>query len=120
MLNLPNSNILLCVEPTDMRKSFDSLAMLVRSHLGGEPLSGSWFVFHGKKNDRLKILYWDRDGYALWYKRLEAGTFQFPIVTRDMKSVEVSASDLALILNGIDLASVRRRKRFKLTKQVSG
>ena len=57
MLNLPNSNILLCVEPTDMRKSFDSLAMLVRSHIGGDPLSGSWFVFHGKKNDRLKILY---------------------------------------------------------------
>ena len=52
MLNLPNSNILLCVEPTDMRKSFDSLAMLVRIYLGGDPLSGSWFVFHGKKNDR--------------------------------------------------------------------
>jgi len=65
MLNLPVSNILLCVEPTDMRKSFDSLAMLVRGHLGGDPLSGSWFLFHGKKNDRLKILYWDRDGYAL-------------------------------------------------------
>ena len=120
MLNLPNSNILLCVEPTDMRKSFDSLAMLVRSHLGSDPLSGSWFVFHGKKNDRLKVLYWDRDGYALWYKRLEAGTFQFPIVTPDMKSVAVSASDFALILNGIDLASVRRRKRFKLTEPVSG
>jgi len=77
-------------------------------------------VFHEKKNDSLKILYSNRDGYALWYKRLEAGTFLFPIVTRDMKSVEVSASDLALILNGIDLASVRRCKRFKLTKQVSG
>ena len=83
MLNLPNSNILLCVEPTDMRKSFDSLAMLVRGHLGGDPLSVSWFLFHGKKNDRLKILYWDRDGYALWYKRLEAGAFQFPNVSRN-------------------------------------
>lgn len=87
------------VKPTDMRKSFDSLAMLVRSHRGGDPLSGSWFVFHGKKNDRLKILYWDRDVYALWYKRLESGTFQFLVVTHDMKSAEVSASDLALILN---------------------
>ena len=120
MLNLPNSNILLCVEPTDMRKSFDSLAILVQSHLGGDPLSGSWFVFHGKKNDRLKTLYWDRDGYAMWYKRLGSGTSQFPIVTRNMKSVEVSTYDLSLILDGIDLGSVRRRKRFKLTEPVSG
>ena len=117
MLNLPN--ILLCVEPTDMRKSFDSLAILVQSHLGGDPLSGSWFVFHGKKNDRLKTLYWDRDGYAMWYKRLKSGTSQFPIVNRNMKSVEVSAYDLTLILNGIDLGSMRRRKRFKLTQPVS-
>ena len=56
-------------------------------------------MFHGKKNGRLKILYWDRDVYALWYKRLESGTFQFPVVTHDMKSVEVSASVLILILN---------------------
>jgi transposase len=117
MLNLPNSNILLCVEPTDMRKSFDSLAMLVRRHIGGDPLSESWFVFHGKKNDRLKILYWDRDVYALWYKRLEAGTFQFPIVTRDTKSAENSTLNIDFILNKIDLALVRKLKRFQLTKK---
>ncbi len=94
MLNLPNSNILLCVEPTDMSKCFDSLEMLVRSHFGGDPLSGSWFVFHEKKNDRLKILYWDGDGYELWCKRLESGTFKFLIVTDDLKSIYYSASDI--------------------------
>jgi transposase len=73
MLNLAAAKIFLCVEPTDMRKSFDTLAARVREHLEGDPLSGSWFVFRGKRGDRLKILYWDGDGFALWQKRGEGG-----------------------------------------------
>lgn len=114
MLSLPGSGIYLCVEPTDMRKSFDSLAVLVREYLGGDPLSGGWYVFQGKRRDRLKILYWDRDGYALWHKRLEVGTFQFPPVVSGIKGLEISATDLGLILSGIDLGTVRRRKRYTL------
>ncbi|CAN5345674.1 hypothetical protein BH11PLA2_BH11PLA2_24100 [soil metagenome] len=68
MLNLAAAKIWLCIEPTDMRKSFDTLAVLVKDHLQGDPLSGSWFVFRGKRGDRLKILYWHGDGFALWQK----------------------------------------------------
>ena len=68
MLNVTASRIYLCATPTDMRKSFDTLALLVREHLKGDPLSGSWYVFRGKRGNRLKILYWDHDGYALWSK----------------------------------------------------
>lgn len=111
MLNLAAAKVFLCVEPTDMRKSYDTLALLVRDHLHGDPLSGSWFVFRGKRGDRLKILYWDGDGYAIWQKRLEGGTFEFPKMTRATMSVEIRVTDLALILSGIDLAA-KRRKRY--------
>ena len=117
MLSLPSTGIYLCVEPTDMRKSFDSLAQLAREHLGRDPLSGAWFVFYGKRRDRLKILYWDRDGFALWHKRLEEGTFQFPATVPGSKGLEISSSGLALILNGIDLTTVRQRKRFAKGKE---
>jgi transposase len=111
MLNLAAAKVFLCVEPTDMRKSYDTLALRVRDHLGGDPQSGSWFVFRGKRGDRLKILYWDVDGYAIWQKRLAAGTFEFPKVTGGVSGVEIRVGDLALILGGIDLAA-KRRKRY--------
>ena len=76
MLNHATAQIFVCLDSVDMRKSFDTLAQLVRDQLGHDPLSGSWFIFRGKARDRLKILYWDRDGYAIYQKRLEAGTFQ--------------------------------------------
>lgn len=63
-----------------MRKSFDTLAALVQTHLHADPLSGAWFVFRNKTGDRLKILYWDRDGFAIWQKRLAKGAFEFPKV----------------------------------------
>jgi hypothetical protein len=84
--------------------------------MGGDPLSGTWFVFHGKRRDRLKILYWDGDGYALWHKRLEAGTFELPVANGVSGSVEIPAGDLALILGGIDIGSAQRRRRFKLKR----
>ena len=117
MLNHAPARIYLCLEPMDMRKSFDSLAQVVRDQLSGDPLSGSWFIFRGKGRDRLKILYWDRDGYAIWQKRLESGTFQFPTVPCRDGALEIQSTDLALILGGIDLGSARRRKRFTLPER---
>lgn len=103
--------IYLAAGATDMRKGFDSLAALVREHLGHDPLSGSLFLFAGRGRDRLKILYWDSDGFALWYKRLEEGTFRLP-TKQTGTSVELKASELAMLLEGIDLSSLKRRRRF--------
>ena len=114
MLSLPLPvRIFLCTRHADLRKSFDGLAQLVREFLGADPLSGHLFVFRNKRGDRLKLLYWDRDGYAMWYKRLEIGTFRFPALDKDGGGVEIPATDLALILEGIDLASVKRQKRYR-------
>lgn len=103
--------VYLATGSTDMRKGFDSLAALVRDHLGHDPLSGSLFLFVGRDRDRLKILYWDSDGFALWYKRLEEGTFRLPSKNAGA-SVELKASELAMLLEGIDLCSIKRRRRF--------
>ena len=114
MLSLPELvRIYLCIQPTDMRKSFDSLAALVQDWLGHDPLSGHLFVFRSRRGDRVKLLWWDRDGLALFYKRLERGTFRFPAaVDPQARSIEVSAEDLSLVLWGIDPASVRRQRRY--------
>jgi transposase len=129
MLRLPSlgeldrgmpSRIYLCTSPTDMRKGFDTLAALVKDFLGQDPLSGHLFLFVGRAKDRLKLLYWDADGFALWYKRLEEGTFRLPRVSSDDASVELKASELAMMLDGIDLRSIKRGKRFVRTpKKVS-
>jgi transposase len=114
VLNLPLPvRIFLCTRHADLRKSFDGLAQLVREYLGADPLSGHLFVFRNKRGDRLKLLYWDRDGYAIWYKRLEIGSFRFPLLGGDGDGVEIHATDLAMILEGIDLASVKRQKRYR-------
>ena len=104
--------IYLCVGPTDMRKGFDSLAAVVRESFGQDPLGGHLFLFVSRHKDRIKILYWDHDGYALWYKRLEAGTFRVPVVKDGRASVALKASELAMLLAGIDLRSIQRDKRF--------
>jgi transposase len=108
----PTVRIFLCADPADLRKSFDSLAALVREGMAADPLSGHLFVFRNKAADRVKVLYWDRDGLAIWYKRLELGTFRFP-TARGGRSVEIRAADLAMLLDGVDLNSVRRRKRYQ-------
>jgi transposase len=113
MLNASAAKIYLCLDPTDMRKSFDTLAALVRAHLQGDPQSGTWFVFRGKQGNRLKILYWDGDGYALWQKRLEQGTFEFPKVIGDAAGVAISATELSLILGGVALSAQRRPRYVK-------
>jgi transposase len=111
-LSLP-VEIYLAVEPADMRKAFDGLLALAVEHLGRDPLSGGLFVFVNRRRDRMKLLYWDGDGIAIWAKRLEAGTFQMPAVNAQAKSVALSATELTLLLRGIDLGSVRQRRRYR-------
>ena len=122
-LALPQ-RVFLCTLPTDMRKSFDSLAGLVEQQLGQDPLAGDLFVFRSKRGDRLKLLYWDSDGLAIWYKRLEAGTFAFP--TPDHQRVVVGShgllirpAELAMLLDGIDLQNVKRRKRYQRPQPIT-
>jgi transposase len=113
MLTLPPSTrVFVATQPADMRRSFDGLMALVRDFLGEDPLSGHLFVFRNKAGDRLKVLWWDRDGLAIFYKRLEEGSFSFP-KSRDAARLEMSAADLQLVLQGIDPAKVSRAKRYQ-------
>jgi transposase len=109
--------VFVCTQPTDMRKGFDGLSGLAEHVLRQDPLSGHLFVFRNRARNRLKVLYWDQDGLAIWYKRLERGTFQLPsdLLPADARAVgaEISAGELSLLLGGIELASVRRRKRYQ-------
>lgn len=115
MLMLPSScKIYITSAPCDMRRSFDRLAAMVQEVLHVSPFSGHLFVFRGRRNDRVKILYWERGGFAIWYRRLEEGTFRFP--DKDQASFEMEPGELALLLEGIDLAGARRRKRFEPSK----
>ena len=115
-LSLPG-RVFLCTLPTDMRKSFDSLAGLVEQQLGQDPLAGDLFVFRSRRGDRLKLLYWDSDGLAIWYKRLEEGTFVFPTPDAREKAgahgIVIRPAELAMLLDGIDLQNVKRRKRYQ-------
>jgi len=109
-------SIYIATQPIDMRKSFDSLAAIVKNGFKKNPLDGTFFIFINRTADRLKILYWDRDGYALWYKRLEAGRFRLPTtLTSDGEPAAlISAAQLAMILEGIEPVSVKQQKRFAL------
>lgn len=113
MLSLPPSvRIYLCSRPADLRRSFDGLAALVEEFLQANPLSGHLFVFRNKNGDRVKLLFWDEDGYVIYYKRLEAGTFRFPVVG-DQPAVTIRAAELAMLLDGVELSSVRRQRRYR-------
>ena len=109
----PGVRIFLCVLPTDMRRGFDTLAQQAQSVCGQDPLTGHLFLFRSRCGGRLKILWWDRDGYALWYKRLEEGVFRFPRVQDGQGHLEIAAGDLAMLLEGIDLRSVKRLPRYQ-------
>jgi transposase len=110
--------VFLCTRPTDLRKGFDGLSGLVQECFSQDVLTGHLFLFLNRRRDRIKILYFDRDGLAIWYKRLEVGCFQRVEATpgaaqlAGAAGIELSVTDLALILNGIDLATSRRRKRY--------
>jgi transposase len=96
-----------------MRCGFDRLAERVRTVIGQDPLGHSMFVFRSRRGDRLKILLWDRDGFVLWYKRLEMGVFKLPRVMAGARSVELRASELAMILDGIDVSKLKRVPRYE-------
>jgi transposase len=115
VLSLPPSvRVFLAAGVTDMRKSFDGLAGLVRSAMGSDPLSGHLFAFCNRNRNRLKVLYWDTSGFCLLHKRLERGTFSWPEATEVAgRSVELDARELALLLSGLDLSMTRRRRWFE-------
>jgi transposase len=109
MLTLPGgARIYVCREPTDMRRSFEGLTYLVREQLREDPLSGHLFLFFNRNRDKVKLLYWDRSGYAIWYKELERGTFE------RWERAEITTAELACVLEGIEMKEIRRRKRFSL------
>ena len=126
MLTLSRTTrVFLSTEPTDMRKGFDGLFAMVENVIREDPFSGHLFVFRNQRRDRLKVLWWDRDGLAIFYKRLERGSYQFPMDAVARKSngsanpadraerCEIRADELALLLEGIDLGSVKRRPRYE-------
>lgn len=116
-----NIKILLYNESADLRRGFDGLAALVENAMGENPLSGHLYMFLNRRRNRIKLLYWAVDGYALWYKRLEKGTFELPRSTSpEANHLEITASQLALILEGIELSSVRRRRRYQLPSAKAG
>ncbi len=114
-----SARIWLAAEATDMRCGFDRLAERVKAVIGQDPLSGHLFVFRSRRGDRLKILVWERDGFLLWYKRLEAGVFKLPQVGEGSRSVELRASELAMILDGIDVSKLKRVPRYERAVQSS-
>ena len=123
MLNFSRTTrVFLATQPTDMRNGFDGFA-LVESVIQEDPFSGHLFVFRNARRDRLKLLWWDRDGLAIFYKRLEKGSYQFPTDSTARRSnsgdqdasrrCEIRADELALLLEGIELSSVKRRPRYE-------
>ena len=111
MLSLPSSvRIFVCREPTDMRCGRYLLASRAKSHIGKDPLSGHLFLFFNKRRTSVKVLYFDRSGYAVWHKVLEQGSYGSP--TKD----ELVEAELACLLEGIDISLAPRKKRFSLTK----
>jgi transposase len=115
MIHLPASvRVYLCLTPCDMRKSFDSLQALVRERLELDAFAGHLFVFTSRRRDRVKILYWDRDGFAVWSKRLEEGTYAVPFGDGAEHRREITAQELGALLSGIDLSTAKRRKRYRL------
>ncbi len=104
--------IYISTEPTDMRKGFDGLSAIVENQWETSPLSGDLFVFSNRRQTLLKLIYWDGDGFAIWYKRLEQGTFRIPQANADWR-VELTSAKLAMILEGIDIDNTRNRKRYR-------
>ena len=117
-LTSPQVRIYLYAKNVDMRKSFDGLHAIVQTEFHKDIRSGDLFLFLNRRLDRLKLLHWDRDGLVIWMKRLEHGTFQRPPSATNTNQVVMDATDLALLLSGIELTSVKRRKRYAVDKQL--
>jgi transposase len=114
MIHLPASvRVYLCLTPTDMRRSFDGLYALVRDHLQLDAFAGHLYIFLNRRRDRVKIIYWDRDGFAVWAKRLEAGVFAIPSGDGDAIRLEITTEELGALLSGINLEEAARRRRYR-------
>jgi transposase len=101
-------------QPADMRNGFDGLSGIVSREFLRHPLSGDIFIFLNKPRNRIKLLHWEGDGYAIYCKRLERGTYEIPLMEPGVASYEISAQQLMLMLEGIALMSVKKRKRYAL------
>lgn len=113
MTDLSRLRIFVCTVPIRMNFSFDGLMGLAQQTFDQDPCSGHLFLFFNQKRDRLKILFWDVDGFCIWYKRLEVGVFQLPVATEGQEGVELNGSQLNRLLGGLDLKNGRRRKRYR-------
>ena len=115
MLSLPaHTRVSLCTAAVDLRKSFDGLCGLVESVFQENVLDGHLFLFLNRRRDRIKALWWDRDGLVIFYKRLERGSFEMPRASADAQRLELDATELAMLLGGVSLASAKRRKRYRV------
>ena len=108
-----SARIWLAATPVDMRCGFDRLAELARAVTGQDPFHAHLFLFRSRRGDRLKLLQWDRDGYVLWYKRLEVGVFRLPQIQSGTSSIELRPSEFAMLLDGIDMSRVKRMPRYE-------
>lgn len=120
MLAQPRGRVFVALEPTNLRRSYDGLAALVSGTFGRDVFEGDAFVFLNRRGTQVRILYWAGDGYCIWMKRLEAGTFRRLEGSGGQTLLEVDAGELAMLLSGIDAVQVKRRKRYgrKATKTV--
>ena len=112
MLAQPRGRVFVSLEPTNLRRSYDGLAALVSGSFGRDVFEGDAFVFLNRRGTQVRILYWDGDGYCIWMKRLEAGTFRRLEGSGGQTLLEVDAGELAMLLSGIDAVHVKRRKRY--------
>ncbi|NJL70451.1 MAG: IS66 family insertion sequence element accessory protein TnpB [Candidatus Competibacteraceae bacterium] len=117
MFNIPsNTKIFVCTKPVDMRRSFNGLYALTETLIRENPFSGALFLFRSRRGDFLKVFWWDADGFAIFSKRLEVGTFQFPpvrFVDGAYEPIQIERSQFLLMLEGIDTETVKRQKRFR-------
>ena len=122
MIHLPASvRVYLCTVPCDMRRSFDGLYALVSGTMQLNAFDGHLFVFSNRRRDRIKLLYWDHDGFAIWAKRLEEGTYAVPFTGDDgERRCEITAQELGAILSGIGLSEASRRKRYQRASAEAG
>jgi len=112
-INLSDVRIFVCLTPIRMQFSFDTLMGVAQETFNQDPLSGHLFLFFNRKRDRIKILFWDVDGFCIWYKRLEVGAFQLPMATEGDHGIELNSRQLTQLLDGLDLRNGRRRRRYR-------